>query len=647
MVGEMDKRTATIDKLFQNYAADTVRAGVLHVWLKSHPDAAKLLRLDSITREFVEVSNANDLHRVEVEVENARIASKIKDLESVFERLIDSQRKKKQGSVYTPDHIIDYLILECLKNTFFSPRIRILDPACGSGGFLLRAASLLETRFGIPPEQAVRNNLCGIDNDPAAIKHAKCLMELVLAQKRAFVPPNQMNLVCADTLLTDPTELLNLLACPSGAHLVVTNPPYVKLQTLEEEYRAVLGKKYTEYARFNFSLAILFLIAGRRLLAENGSLGFITQNNLFTSLAGERIRKHLQDERCIWRIIDFGHYRVFKSVLAYTCLVFIDQRKHETIEFDRVERKATLADLMRSTFDQVQVSSLKPKKWRLAKSVQQVNLKKIESMGVPLGEIAEVRVGFATLKDKVFFVNSDQKGYCMARHPDTGKEYIIEEGLTVPAVRVADIRNEADLDRVSRRVIFPYERTGGRFALLSETTLSESFPQAYKYLLDCRQLLEARDKGKRTYEAWYAWARTQGREAPGPKLLTKTFNRRPQFFLDPTDRLFCNGYAVFPPSRSLFQRGISIEALKHILESGVMHYYTKLTSFQIDGNFQCYQKNFIEKFGIPLLSEKEQHKIITMEPHQREALIAEIYGISQDDLLDVLGTSWRGSGIKT
>ena len=36
-----------------------------------------------------------------------------------------------------------------------------------------------------------------------------------------------------------------------------------------------------------------------------------------------------------------------------------------------------------------------------------------------------------------------------------------------------------------------------------------------------------------------------------------------------------------------------------------MDYYIKKTSVEIEGNYQCYQKNFIEKFTIPKLSEEE------------------------------------------
>ena len=95
--------------------------------------------------------------------------------------------------------------------------------------------------------------------------------------------------------------------------------------------RTQLSKKFKGYANGNFSLALLFLLAGHRLLAPQGCLAIITQNNLYTSLAGKGVRQYLQDEQCIRRIIDFGHHKVFRQASAYTCLVFLGNEKKKEL----------------------------------------------------------------------------------------------------------------------------------------------------------------------------------------------------------------------------------------------------------------------------------------------------------------------------
>jgi hypothetical protein len=121
---------------------------------------------------------------------------------------------------------------------------------------------------------------------------------------------------------------------------------------------------------------------------------------------------------------------------------------------------------------------------------------------------------------------------------------------------------------------------------LEEDTLRGRFPGAWAHLQRHRDAQKRRDKGHKDYAAWFAWGRTQGMEAAGPKLLTKTFSRRPAFFRDESDALFCNGYAVSLPST--YAGGLDLRLLQRILNSAVMHYFARLTSFEIEGDYQCY-----------------------------------------------------------
>jgi hypothetical protein len=68
-----------------------------------------------------------------------------------------------------------------------------------------------------------------------------------------------------------------------------------------------------------------------------------------------------------------------------------------------------------------------------------------------------------------------------------------------------------------------------------------------------------------------------------------------------------------------------------------MHYYAKLTAFQIDGDFQCYQKNFIERFGIPSLSSGQQQQLVDADRETADALLSDIYGLTREDIDEILG----------
>ena len=58
-------------------------------------------------------------------------------------------------------------------------------------------------------------------------------------------------------------------------------------------------------------------------------------------------------------------------------------------------------------FHDIEISGLRKDKWRLAPERHLRNLRKLESVGSPLGQLADIRVGFATLKDSVFLIDDD------------------------------------------------------------------------------------------------------------------------------------------------------------------------------------------------------------------------------------------------
>ena len=89
------------------------------------------------------------------------------------------------------------------------------------------------------------------------------------------------------------------------------------------------------------------------------------------------------------------------------------------------------------------------------------------------------------------------------------------------------------------------------------------------------------------------------------KLLTKTFDRSPNFLFDESDSLFSNGYALIPTSDSF-----DILYIQAVLQSRIFANYMSLTSFEIKGGFHCYQKNFIERFCVPTINLELQRELV-------------------------------------
>ena len=551
----------------------------------------------------------------------------LKDVEVAFENLIDAARKRSEGVVYTPNYIIDYLIQRCADKRLSKTLPRLLDPACGGGGFVIRAAPILAKTYGVSLEQVIRESLHGMDVSPEAVECAAISLDLFCAEQKLTKPLSRDVFRVGDSVLTPANEISQTFGVPDGGFdLITTNPPYVKLQNLDDAYRVQLSEAYAEFAQGSYSLAMLFLVAGHRMLSCSGMLGFITQNNLFTSLAGVGVRDYLQKARCLHSIVDFEHSKVFNNASAYTCLIFLDNAARESFGYTTCsDPKTQLSQLRDDRFHPIILSSLQKDKWRLTAPHHLKNINRLETVGTPLGDLADIRVGFATLKDSVFLLNG------------RSEQQAIESGITVPAIKIAEFSAELDLAANKRRIIRPYRKSGKRWIPLTPDEIKTQFPNAYSYLEAHKADLAERGKGKKLPTNFYEWGRSQCMEATGPKLLTKTFSKGPQFILDNTDSLFCNGYSVRPKvTGDLCGSAIDIRVLQRILNSKVMDYYTRLTAFQIEGGYQCFQKNFIERFSIPAISAAESSEIMRLDGEERECLIAKIFGISYAEIMEIV-----------
>ena len=613
-----------VKQYYVEYGREACLSSIVRAWLQVNDVSHYAVGRSQYIQQTAEPLPAHDL---EARISRLTGEFSLKQAEAALESLIDADRKRAEGVVYTPNYIIDYIIRRCTEIRSATTCPHLVDPACGSGGFLIRAIHLLSEKYNISRERVINESIYGIDVNQDAIEYAKLAIELFCIRTSTDFPSDFGFLVQDDTLLADKKALLHSLGIArDGFDIIVTNPPYVKLQNLPNNYRDLLTEAYRDFARGSFSLAMLFLIAGFRLLSQSGVLGCITQNNLYTSLAGEGVRDFLQSHKSIHTIVDFGHKKIFPEVSAYTCLLFLDRTQQETLRFHKCgEPEVQLPALRSSDFHDIEIASLKKDKWRLAPTNHLRNLRQLEANGTPLGKLADIRVGFATLKDSVFVIDDP--------HAYSG----IEQDITTPAIRIADFSDEYVLRSNRTRVIQPYRKVNGKWTLLKEEELRQEYPKAYAHLKLHQTELAKRDKGRNVAYKFYEWGRSQCMEALGPKLLTKTFNRGPNFLLDETDSLFYNGYSVKPAENGdMFSTSIDIRVLQKILNSWVMDYYARLTSFQIEGGYQCFQKNFIERFCVPSISLDSADTITELDGTVLQEYLCELFAISVTDILQVV-----------
>ncbi len=529
--------------------------------------------------------------------------SSIKELENYLELIIPIGDRKFNGAFFTPDYIIDFIINEIQPKENDAN----LDPSCGCGAFLVGLTDYYKKTFNKPIKKIIKENIFGSDILEYNIHRAKLILTIYALQNDEQLKDSDFNLYHQDSLRTN---------WKMNFDNIVGNPPYVKFQDLTDENRNYLAKHWSTVEGGTFNLYFSFFELGYKLLKPTGKLGYITPNNYFTSLAGEALRKYFLRQKCVTRIVDFSHKKVFDAQ-TYTAITFLNKKQNEAITYDRIKEGYTPElFLANANGSPNYLENLNVKKWRLLKTDEQQNIKTIETIGKPIGKLFDICVGIATLKDEIFFIDgSKQKNGYYLKTTNNGT-FEIETEIVQPVYKISDFKTQDEVDHNLRKIICPYNIKKGIATAIPENDFKKKYPKCYAYFLSEKENLLARDKGKVLFEPFFVWGRTQGLTRTGRKILNPTFSQHPRFLLvNEEEGFFTNGYGLYfreQENNGLFSELVNpitllenIDVVQKILNSIVMDYYVTKTSVAIEGGYPCYQKNFIEKFTIPELSQDE------------------------------------------
>src|SRR3989344_3900465 len=135
--------------------------------------------------------------------------------------------RKEQGIYYTPTYIVDYIVKntvgELLKDKKIdAKKIKILDPACGSGSFLIKAFDYMQKHLSNNEEamqhkldmqgaysiktEILKNNIFGVDLDNKAVEITKLNLLLKAAEKYRKLPKELDNHIrWGNSLIDDET----------------------------------------------------------------------------------------------------------------------------------------------------------------------------------------------------------------------------------------------------------------------------------------------------------------------------------------------------------------------------------------------------------------------------------------------------------
>jgi hypothetical protein len=616
--------------------------------------------------------------------------------------------KKAYGVYYTPAYIVEYIV----KNTLGkltegkSPKqlrgVRVLDPACGSGSFLLGAYQFLldyylawyaankpekhaaEVRPLPSPsgggaggggggggwrlttaekKRILTEHLYGVDLDRQAVEVTKLSLllkvlegendeslgkQLALFHERAL-PNLDANIKCGNSLIgpdyfssqmfADPEELrrvnpfdwtaefplvftgrkLPLTPNPSpsgrgesespspsgrgdrgegeshsGFDCVIGNPPYIRIQTLQETSPAqvtYLKQQYSAASAGNYDIYVVFVEKGLSLLNKRGRLGFILPHKFFNAQYGEALRRLIANGRHLGDVVHFGDQQVFDGATTYTALMFLDKRGNDSFELVRVnDLKAWRAGVLQ-THGEVQAQTVTAAEWNFAVGKGAALFERLSQMPVKLGDVAKrIFQGFKTGADPVFIVEKRDSRKFYSNALDS--EISIETKYLRPLYKSGEMKRY-NLRENSRFVIFPY-RNG---SLIDWNEIVTKAPKTAEYLKLCREALAKRENGRWNDSHWYCYSRNQALEIiSSSKILTADLNPSANYCFDKS------GEACFPGGAA-GGYGIVLEEDMYLyvlglLNSKAVDYYHKQISTNFRGGWFGYDAKVIRNIPI-------------------------------------------------
>lgn len=253
--------------------------------------------------------------------------------------------RKAAGAFYTPDYIVDYIVEETLKTEIVDKNpseilnLNIIDPAMGSGHFLLGIVKYLERKiieiqntetkikgaieFDKIKKELLSKCIFGIDINPLATQLAKFQLWIYSSNKGDYLEPLSDQLLIFNSLSSDkivkklfPSEISS-----QGFDAVVGNPPWGG--ELTNEQRDSLAIMYPEVSIGCTNTFKFFCDQSYRLLRNNGVFGFIIPNTFLVQPKYSDLKKFFLKKETL-KVVNLGD-GIFGPKVNAPCAIVVSR----------------------------------------------------------------------------------------------------------------------------------------------------------------------------------------------------------------------------------------------------------------------------------------------------------------------------------
>ncbi len=543
--------------------------------------------------------------------------------------------RKAGGVYYTPQYIVDYIVKNTVgkhiegKKPDEISKLKIVDPACGSGSFLIGAYQFLldfhknyytdngkkaKTSKGnlLTPEgnlttsekkRILLNNIFGVDIDANAVEVTKLSLLLkcmegeteasISNQMKMFhervLPTLDENIKCGNSLIDvdfysgeldfgedrkvkpfNWKKEFREIFKNGGFDAVIGNPPYVRQELLGDP-KKYFEKHYKVYHGMA-DLYSYFIEKGIELLNKDGLFGIIVANKWMRANYGENLRRWIKSKN-ILEIIDFGELPVFSGATTYPCILIVRSGQNSS-EFNIVNVKTlsfdTLDNYVLENKINIRIDSLDDNGWNLVSTSEQNLINKIKSKGIPLNSYLNQKIfrGILTGYNEAFIIENTIKNKLLKE--DKNNIEVIK-----PFIIGRDIKR------------YKYPETTKYIIFTKRGIEIEKYPSIKNYLLQFKKQLMPKPKdfkgtnweGRKA--GTYKWYEIQDsteyyKEFEKPKIAWGNLCKLSPFTII-KDPLYINAPAAFFVSDDFYLLGL--------LNSNLLWYYLKKIAAERQGGF--------------------------------------------------------------
>ncbi len=437
-------------------------------------------------------------------------------LQAVYQSLFPRRFRHALGEYYTPPWLVEQLLDEA--GYTGSPDVRLLDPACGSGGFLVAAIRRLRSKQAVRLDRdgagaaallrVMRVGIVGIDLNPLAVLTARANYLLAVLDLLSGGSQFDVPVIWGDSILGHHEPL------PGGTmgfDYVVGNPPWIAWDDLPSDLRRATAPLWRRYGLFTLSatdarhgggkkdLSMLMIhAAADRYLKSGGRLAMVVTQTVFqTRGAGDGFRRFQLGDQGeplkVLRVNDFVDRKPFPGASNWSATILLEKGSETLFPVPYVKYLATGGV---ETLQAMPVDSNRPNSpwfvvsdgWygstltRIGPSDYEAHLG--ANTGGANGVYWVALCSESSLDDasrSIRVRNLANRG----KQPVEVVEHRIERGLLFPLVRWTDV------DRFSARpsawLILPQDISTRRG--IAENTFREQYPNAYAYFSRFRELL--------------------------------------------------------------------------------------------------------------------------------------------------------------